>query len=173
MIRAGALLEVGGYRPDLIAGEEPELCVRLRKQGWKIFCLDYPMTLHDADMTRFAQWWKRSVRAGYAFSQVSRLHGGAPEFQWVKERRRAWIWGAGIPAAILAATAAFGPQALLLALVYPAQIARLYGLRKRHMPIPLAASVFLVLGKFPEVVGQIKSERDLRLGISRNIIEYK
>ena len=173
MIRADALLEVGGYRPDLIAGEEPELCVRLRKQGWKIFCLDHPMTLHDADMTHFAQWWRRSVRAGYAFAQVSCLHGGAPEYQWVNERRRAWIWGAGIPAAILAAAAAFGPAALLLALVYPAQVARLYGLRKGYMPIPLAASVFHVLGRFPEAVGQIRSERDLRFGHFRTIIEYK
>ena len=173
MIRARALFEVGGYRPDLIAGEEPELCVRLRRQGWKVFCLDHPMTIHDADITRFSQWWKRTVRAGYAFSQISRLHGAAPEYQWVKESRRAWIWGAGLPAAILAVTAAFGPLALLLALVYPAQVARLYGLRKRSMPIPLAASVFHVLGRFPEAIGQIKSERDLRFGRVVHIIEYK
>ena len=73
----------------------------------------------------------------------------------------------------LAAAAAFGPAALLLALVYPAQVARLYGLRKGYMPIPLAASVFHVLGRFPEAVGQIRSERDLRFGHSRTIIEYK
>ena len=30
MMRADALEAVGGYRDDLIAGEEPELCVRLR-----------------------------------------------------------------------------------------------------------------------------------------------
>ena len=173
MIRAGAFLEVGGYRPDLIAGEEPELCVRLRRRDWTVFCLDRPMTIHDADITHFAQWWKRTVRAGYAFSQVSRLHGAAPERQWVVESRRAWIWGAGIPSAILAATAAFGPLALLLALIYPAQVARLYWLRKRHMPIPLAASVFHVLGRFPETIGQVKSELDLCFGRVVKLIEYK
>ena len=54
------LRQVGGYRDDLIAGEEPELCVRLRAAGWRIWRLDAEMTLHDAAMTRFGQWWQRS-----------------------------------------------------------------------------------------------------------------
>ena len=33
MIRAAALVAVDGYNPKLIAGEEPELCVRLRYQS--------------------------------------------------------------------------------------------------------------------------------------------
>jgi hypothetical protein len=30
------------------AGEEPELCVRLRRRGWRILRLDAEMTRHDA-----------------------------------------------------------------------------------------------------------------------------
>jgi glycosyltransferase involved in cell wall biosynthesis len=37
MIRADAIAQVHGYRTDLIAGEEPELCLRLRTAGWKIW----------------------------------------------------------------------------------------------------------------------------------------
>jgi len=51
VLRAAALRAVGGYRDDLIAGEEPELCVRLRAAGWKIWRLGHDMTWHDATMT--------------------------------------------------------------------------------------------------------------------------
>ena len=64
MMRSDAWLRAGGYRDDLIAGEEPELCIRLRGAGWRIRCLDAPMTLHDAAITRWGQWWRRTVRTG-------------------------------------------------------------------------------------------------------------
>ena len=69
MMRADALEAVGGYRDDLIAGEEPELCVRLRAAGWRIWRLDREMTLHDAAMTRFDQWWRRAVRGAAMHSR--------------------------------------------------------------------------------------------------------
>jgi penicillin amidase len=62
-MRVQPLRDTGGYRDDLIAGEEPELCLRLRKAGWKIWRLDAEMTLHDAQILRFDQWWRRTVRA--------------------------------------------------------------------------------------------------------------
>ena len=71
LIRRQALAAVGGYRDDVIAGEEPELCVRLRAARWRIWRLDAEMTLHDAAMTQFRQWWKRILRSGYAFAQES------------------------------------------------------------------------------------------------------
>ena len=93
---------------DLIAGEEPELCVRLRAAGWRIWRLDAEMTLHDAAMTRFSQWWKRTLRGGYAFAEGSLLHGAPPERHWVAESRRAWIWGLGIPLLALLALPVLG-----------------------------------------------------------------
>lgn len=173
MIRAEALRGVGGYRADLIAGEEPELCVRLRRQGWKIFCIAHPMTLHDAAMTRLSQWWRRSMRAGYSFSLGAHIHGGPPEYHKVAETRRAWIWGLGLPLVIVAGAATFGPWALLLALVYPAQVLRLYIKRKGSAPMPLASSFFHVLGRFPEAMGQLRFLRDRVLGRGGALIEYK
>ena len=173
MIRAGALRQSGGYRSDLIAGEEPELCVRLRAEGWTVVCLDRPMTRHDAAMTRFSQWWRRAKRAGYAFSEGAHIHGAPPERHWVVETRRAWIWGIGIPAFIILATVAAGPVALLLSLVYPIQIARLYVKRRTCKPEPLASSVFDVLAKFPQSLGQMTFYRDLLLRRTGELIEYK
>ena len=45
MMCAAAFEAVGGYRGDLIAGEDPEICVRLRAAGWHIWRLD---TRNDA-----------------------------------------------------------------------------------------------------------------------------
>src|SRR6202021_1911340 len=92
MMRVSALATAGGYRHDLIAGEEPELCVRLRMAGWQIWRIDQEMTLHDAAITRLRQWWLRMVRAGHAFAEVSHLHGAPPEQLWGWEGRRAGLW---------------------------------------------------------------------------------
>lgn len=173
LVRTEALREVGGYRGDLIAGEEPELCIRLRRAGWKIVCLDRSMTYHDAAMTRFSQWWFRSVRCGYAYACGSHLHGAAPEWHWVAEARRSWVWGAAMPALIAAGFLAFGSAGLLLSGVYPAQIARLYLKRRGTTPHALLLSVFQVAGKVPEAVGQARFWRDSIMGRAPRLIEYK
>jgi glycosyltransferase involved in cell wall biosynthesis len=173
MFRLDALREVRGYRPDLIAGEEPELCVRLRQKGWSVVSLDLPMTLHDAAMTRFSQWWRRSMRCGYAFAEGAHIHGAPPERHWVRESRRAWIWGLGIPLVILAGALVSPWLGLLLALVYPAQVVRLYLRRRGREPSAFATSAFQVLGKIPEAIGQLKFEWNRRLGRQGQLIEYK
>jgi glycosyltransferase involved in cell wall biosynthesis len=74
LMRTVALQQVEGYNPALIAGEEPELCFRLRQQGWQIFRADAEMTLHDAQITSIGQWWKRAVRGGHAYAEVFWMH---------------------------------------------------------------------------------------------------
>ena len=72
MVRVEAFRQVGGFNPDLIAGEEPELCVRLRQNGGVILRIDAEMTLHDMAMTRFGQWWKRRPGcSGFAYRRGS------------------------------------------------------------------------------------------------------
>jgi GT2 family glycosyltransferase len=82
MVRAHAFDQVHGFREDLIAGEEPELCLRLRREGWEIWRLEAEMAWHDAAMTRFSQWWRRSERAGHAFAEGAALHGKSPQRHW-------------------------------------------------------------------------------------------
>lgn len=173
MFRMEALRQTGGYRADLIAGEEPELCVRLRQKGWSVVSLGLPMTLHDAAMTRFMQWWRRSMRCGYAFAEGAHLHGSPPERHWVKESRRAWIWGLAIPMAILGVALIDVRPAFLLSLVYPAQIARLYIMRRGQIPNALLISAFQVLGKIPEALGQLRFTWNRILRRESRLIEYK
>ncbi len=173
LMRVEAFAAVAGFRPELIAGEEPELCVRLRAAGWKVWRLAEEMTLHDAAMTRFGQWWQRSLRAGHAFAEGAFLHGAAPERHWLRESRRAWLWGLGIPLAMVLAASVFGWLALFLLLIYPLQIVRLAVRSARSPRENWLQALFLVLGKFPEMLGQVKFLWR-RFGAGKSIlIEYK
>ena len=170
LMRTAALAEVGGFRDDLIAGEEPELCVRLRQAGWEIWRLDAEMTWHDAAMTRFAQWWRRARRAGYAFAAGAALHGRPPERHWVAETRRALAWGLGPPTAALAlALGAATPAGLLLLLAYPLQVARLAAREGAGRPTSWERAVFTTLGKIPESLGVLEFHLRRRV----RLIEYK
>jgi GT2 family glycosyltransferase len=173
MIRATALKEVGAYREDLIAGEEPELCVRLRAAGWLIWRLPSEMSLHDAAMLRFSQWWRRAVRAGYAFAQGAHLHGEPPERHWVWEFRRAWLWGVWLPLACLVFSAALWPLGLLVWLIYPLQVLRQTVRNTGRLTDRATIALFQVLARFPEAFGQLKFLRNRLLGARVSLLEYK
>ncbi|MEQ9004146.1 MAG: glycosyltransferase [Pseudomonadales bacterium] len=173
MARAVALRAVGGYRDDLIAGEEPELCVRLRAAGWQIYTLEADMTLHDAAMSSFRQWWLRTKRSGYAYAAGARLHGRSTERFWVRESLRAWIWGAGPPLSMLALWLLLGPVALLVLCIYPIQMIRLISRDSGPAKERVLRGVFNTLCRFPELAGQIQFLRDAVLRRDRGLIEYK
>ena len=172
LIRATALAQVGGYRDELIAGEEPELCVRLRAKGWQVWRLDAEMTLHDAAMTHWTQWWKRTMRSGYAYAWGASLHGHLPERHGVVQSRRALVWGALLPLGI-AMLAMLHPAYMGLALAYPLQALRL-GLRDgiSRSDARLRA-VAMVLSRFPEAQGVLKFHLDRLLRRRAALIEYK
>ena len=173
LMRAAPLIQAGGYRDDMIAGEEPELCVRMRKLGWKIWRLGAEMTLHDAAMTRWSQWWWRTVRTGHAFAEGVALHGAPPERHRVHAYRSAWTWGVVIPVVIISLAALIGPVALLALLMYPLQVLRIAAKSSGPWGHRVTRALFLVLGKFPEAVGQVKFLWDRRSGAKARIIEYK
>src|SRR5208283_5551374 len=133
MARARAFEQVGGFRPDVIAAEDDEFCIRVRRQGWKILMLDAPMARHDVAITCLGQWWRRNRRAGHAYAQVAALHGGGDERYFVRDRRRILIWGLVLPIAALAA-APFTHYISLAALLcaYALQFAHIvHGCRRR------------------------------------------
>lgn len=173
MMRVSAFKEEQGFRTDLIAGEEPELCVRYRNKGWKIWRLNEEMALHDAAIVQFKQWWKRTQRSGYAFAEGAYLHSSLPERHWVKESISAWFWAGIIPAMVLIAAIFNGAAAGIIMLIYPIQITRL-ALRGKYEPkINWLRACFLVLGKFPELQGQLKFFWRLLMNSKSKLIEYK
>ncbi len=176
LIRVSAFSSAGGFNPELIAGEEPEFSVRLRQRGWKIVRLPAEMTLHDSNMTRFSQWWRRTLRSGHAYAEGAWMHGLEPERHWLHESLSIWLWGMALPLSA-AGVLCFSPRAALLMLaMYPALALKIY-VRMRRLGRgnrdALLYACFCVLGKFPQALGQIRFHAGKWAGRRSRLIEYK
>ena len=64
------------------------MCQRIRTLGFTILHVDRPMTGHDLAMTRFSQYWRRAVRSGYAYAEVSTRFRSTDFPLWGNEARR-------------------------------------------------------------------------------------
>ena len=183
MIRVDAFEQVGGYDKTVIAGEEPEMCVRLRHAGWTIRRIEGEMTLHDAAITRFGQWWKRSVRGGHAYAQANAMHGAPPERFRERELRRIERWavwpivGTAVLVALLGIVAPrwcwLGLAPLLLYPLIAARTAKYRLGRGDALRDAVLYGAFVTLGKFPEHLGVRKFRSAQRSGRANAIIEYK
>ena len=180
LMQRSVLVEVDGYDPGLPAGEEPELCRRLRARGYRIVHIDAPMTGHDLNMTRFGQYWRRAMRAGYAYAEVSNRFAGTGDPMWSQESKRnlrngsfwlAWLVGS-------LALSAFKSLwilpwfALLIAL--PARSA--WKARSRapgQKGLLLLYGIHSQLQQVPILFGQLRYLLDRNSGKQRTRIQYK
>jgi GT2 family glycosyltransferase len=177
MIRSSTFTEVGGFREEVIAAEDDEFCVRVRRLGWKIMMVNSDMAHHDADMKHFFEWWLRMYRAGFAYGQVAALHGKTDDRYFVDDCRRIWIWGLFLPVTLLAlAPFTMWVSAAILFGLYAVQFDKIYirGRKrgwKRHDARLYA--FFTVIAKFPMLEGLIAYHRRKWSGYRPTIIEYK
>ena len=182
MARAEAFERVGGFNAAIVAGEEPELCLRLRGAGWKIICLPDPMAIHEAGMTRFSQWWKRTVRAGHGYAQGMAIRGFSGEKHDARQVVSALSWGFLAPAAALASLAVspwvrWSPWiAGAVFLGFAALAWRVYRSRRSLGDGPRDARLyafFCLLSKPAMALGVLKYFLNRLRGASPAIIEYK
>jgi len=169
MLRRAAVEAVGSYPDDMIAGEEPDLSIRLREAGWRLECLDAEMTLHDAAIHRFGQWWRRAIRSGHAYAELAARHGG----DYRRRAASALLWGAAIPLAALALSAVDIRLALLVALLLPLQVLRSARRLSRSQPSALAVAAFHMLAKPAQVIGIARWAFTRLRGDPARLIEYK
>lgn len=177
MIRREAFAEIQGFNESLIAGEEPEMFYRLRKRGWRIVRLPDTMATHDAAMTRFSQWWRRTVRSGHAYAERAWLHRAEADRPWRREVLRDWFWAALVPLIAIGASVPTGGLSLSLLLLYPVSMWKTYTFRRRSFDeAPADAwlyAFFCVLGKLPSALGQLLYHRRRMRGKAGTLIEYK
>ena len=169
LVRCEAYDQVGGFRAELQAGEEPEMTARMRAAGWKIWRIDAPMTEHDAKILSLRQWWRRTQRGGFGFAQVWTETKELPHRLYGKQLRSALAWAVITPILVIfAAVFAQRPAILLLLpLVYAVQFWRIgRGGRDRS---PWTRAGLILLAKFPEAIG---AGRFLLTGAKR-VREYK
>jgi cellulose synthase/poly-beta-1,6-N-acetylglucosamine synthase-like glycosyltransferase len=180
LVRRQALQDVGGFDDQQVAGEEPELCRRLRERGWQIEHLDVPMTGHDLALTTVQAYWKRAERAGLAYAQVAERFAQTPDPLWLAESRRNRVHGTAVLAA--------GPLGLLLAWFWPLAGAAAFVLgllfwarsawrcRWKCPGEPGLALLYALhshLQQVPILAGQLKYERLRRRREAPRLMEYK
>lgn len=176
MARAAAFRDAGGFRAGLIAGEEADLCLRLRERGWRNARLPEDMVLHDASMLRFGQWWRRSLRSGWSYAQGAALRAGAPERPALRENASILFWGVLLPAAALLFAWPTRGASLLLLGGHVALAARIHA-RSIRAGLPRRAArpyaFFTVLGKLPQAIGQAQFVLLRALGRRRGVMDWR
>jgi cellulose synthase/poly-beta-1,6-N-acetylglucosamine synthase-like glycosyltransferase len=181
LMRRQVLEEMGGYDSELIAGEEPELCRRMRASGYRILHVDRPMTGHDLQMTRWSQYWKRATRAGHAFAEVSSRFRDTDDPFWDAERKRNLLrggfWMVSFVVAILASVLriSFWPVVTWCALVLVLSLRSAWKSRwkSRGLMTLLLYGIHSHLQQVPICMGQLRYELDQKRGNRRMLIEYK
>lgn len=180
LFRRDVLERTGGFDEGLIAGEEPELCRRIRATGATILHVDLPMTLHDLGIDRGAQWWRRAFRAGHAYEEVSDRFRGTEIPLWERESRHHWRHGSLIAALLASVPIALACRAPAVALAAFAGFAALvlrsaWRARWKSRSIATLALYGLhsQLQHLPIVCGQLAYRIDRRRGRRRRLIEYK
>jgi len=173
LVRAEAFRAVEGFRPEIVAGEEPELCARLRQRGGEIWRLEADMANHDADISRFGQWWKRMVRGGHAYTEGFLLHREPREGRAVASFL---CWGLLLPLAALAPAWWTAGWSLSLLALYPLQLLRIWRREVAHgrsSRIARAQAFFMLVAKFAQVIGMSRLLMSRFLRRQPRLIEYK
>ena len=172
MMRREAFDVVGGFNETIVAGEEPELCFRLRGRGWTIWRLDAEMTLHDAALRRFSQWWKRSIRSGYGCAQLFDMHKGRMNAGFTRQLVRSMAWSLIGPLALLAG-AFVSKWWLVLLLAYPAQIVRMAVRDRRRVSDPWAYAAVMTASHFAGFRGACQYAWHATMGSIPRQADYK
>jgi hypothetical protein len=179
LMRRAVLAQAGGYDVSLIAGEEPELCSRIRAQGGTILHLDVPMTLHDLAIDSWQAYWRRAFRTGHAYAEVVQRLTARGDTMWQRDARKNLVHGTIVAAAPVALLAATWWQPLMGALLLALACAMLLrtALRCRWKSSDPVTRILYALHshvqQLPILCGQLAYHRDLRRGRQRALIEYK
>jgi cellulose synthase/poly-beta-1,6-N-acetylglucosamine synthase-like glycosyltransferase len=176
LMRTKALHQVGGYNASLIAGEEPEMCLRMRRKGWKILCIDHEMTVHDANITRFAQMWKRSVRCGHAYFDGMVMHGRSKDRYRARQVLSVFFWALGVPVLSFGLIMISHGWSLMLLSGYGLLWYRLRKGRLMMQNSSVQASryaAFYTVAKFAEFQGMLQNVFKRMINRKAEIIEYK
>jgi GT2 family glycosyltransferase len=157
LMRGDVVRRAGGYDATLIAGEDPEFCLRIRRIGARIVRLDREMTLHDAALLRFEQWWKRQARAGHAYAETVWRHREEPDPQRRRRLLSILFYGGAVPGASVLLLPPTAGASLLLLLTWALPWRGVYReTRKRHTPGDAARyATACVIGKLAEFHGAL------------------
>ena len=175
MIRSSVLVELGGFNPLAIVGEEAELGGRIIIAGDQIEKIEHVMAKHDANMTTFRQWWKRATRGGQAIGYRFDLGGQDTPAEVKHEKRRTLFWGFFLPAIIILGLIPTRGLSLLLSSGYILLGYRVYKGRKRMGDSSQDAKLYAhynLLSNFACLVGLVRHNLNKKTGKS-GFVDYR
>ena len=176
LMRVESLAQVGGWSTELIAGEDPDISFRMRDLGWKIARLGLPMTVHDANMTRFREYWRRAIRSGHAYAEVGWRHRHGSGWSWLKHTLGIVAYGAVLPVAGILCAFLFWPASLLVILIYVRMLAVMISFCRRKgstWRLSIAYAALNLVCKFASFVGVARYWVGRASGREGRLIEYK
>jgi GT2 family glycosyltransferase len=184
MIRLSAITAVGGFNDQLIAGEEPDLCLRMREIGFRIRRIDAEMGLHDAAMFTFDSWWKRTKRSGYGYTEHVWRHRKRAFPTWRRQLSSIGFWAFGMPFIVLLASLAllhpsqYGlPVACaLIAAAYSFQIFRMTWKKTKigeNWDHAIRTAALMMFGKIPQALGALGYFFDRVFKRKPSLIEHR
>lgn len=181
LVRRAALAQVGGFDPSLAAGEEPELCARLRAAGWRIEHLDVPMTRHDLAVRTWRAYARRCWRSGVAYAEVADRARRRGDSLWQRESVRDLVHGFGwlalAPVLLVLALVAGPAWSLLLPLAAGTMIVRSAWRARWKAPgrpgLLLAYAIHSQVQKVPALGGQLAWRWAHLRGRSTQVAGYK
>lgn len=184
LMRRDALELVDGFDSSLIAGEEPEMCRRIRTHGRRIVHIDAPMTQHDLAVTSFLSYWRRAFRAGHAYSEISARFRHSPDPLWQVESKRNLMHGGMLvcaPFFLVFSAWVFSLPALLMVMALQLMLTLMLVARTAHRCAwkggdRLTCWLYAMhshIQQVPIFFGQLSQRVDALRGRHRQLIEYK
>ena len=107
LYRRAALMAVGGFNPYLISEEEPELCMRLRFAGYRLFCIPFRICNNYTVPIRSWKYFSSRIRSRLwlGHGQTPRYHLRTGMLGMVIRERATFVFTIGL---ILAALLSLG-----------------------------------------------------------------
>ena len=175
-VRTDVFREVGGFNSKIIAAEDDDICLRIRRAGYRVYRIDAKMSEHDANIMRLGQWLKRAMRCGYGYANIHELHGNGPDRYFRRELYRVLLWGGIVPLTLLVSLIVYPPLAALIIAGYALLVSRVAFRRFRQGDSPITALVYgalMYVGKVPELFGVLSYWKNRFLSRNHTLIEYK
>ena len=175
-VRVEAFERVSGFDGGIIAAEDDDFCIRVRKAGFKVFRIEAPMTRHDANIMSIWQWYSRSKRGGHGYANLNHVHGGKPDYYFHKELKSVTFWGALFPLSVLIFLFIQPWGSLGLVLVYALFIFKTFVRRKLKgdsLKVAFYYAFLIYTGKTAEFFGGLQYWKNQLLARKHQLIEYK
>ncbi len=175
-VRQELFQALGGFFETLIAGEDEDFCLRTRRAGKKVWRLNSLMSLHNAEIMRLSQWYRRSRRTGHVYANIYHWYGRGPERYYQRQVRSAVLWGAVVPLCFVLALVWQPIVAMLIGGGYLLYFCRMLWRRYKqthNMQLALAYAWLIASGKFPEFLGMLQYVSRAVLKKRHTLIEYK